>query len=218
MLILLYVILGGMLLLLALIITLGLLRQNNRASQWQQVAVELGFAHHERGSSLPAKFPKFDDLIHGSGRIGDLVVGQADGLWVCIMDYDQRKEPTRTICVVRSDRLALPYFFLQPATTLTRALTKLIETAISGYPSVEFTDDPEFAAGYALQAKDQAAVWEFFTPNVRAFFTARRDRNYCVLAEGQAFHFHHRNRRRRPDQAREMLQEALELGSLFAGK
>lgn len=187
----------------------------NRGGEWQRVANEMGFSYHERGSSLPPQFPDFDMFTHGAGRLGDMVEGEVDGVWFCIMDYKPRERPTRTICLLRSDTLTFPYFFLQPANILTHAFSKLFSGI--GYPMVELAEDPEFNAGYLLQGKDVAAVKAFFTPSVRGFFTSRRHRNYCVQADGQALYFLHRNRRFRPDQAHDILKEAFEFRALFMG-
>ena len=90
-------------------------------------------------------------------------------------------------------------------------------SASAAYPLIELAEDPEFKAAYLLQGKDEAAVQAFFAPNVRGFFTSRRDRNYCVEAEGQALYFQHRNRRIRPAQAPDMLKEAFEFRDLLEG-
>lgn len=101
----------------------------NRSDEWKRVANEMRFSHHERDSSMPTKFPDFDRFksavdvrgAHffgaealGGHLIGDMVEGDVDGVWFCIMDYLEissggRSRRCRTICFLRSDRFTFQH-------------------------------------------------------------------------------------------------------------
>ncbi len=211
---------GGFMLLSAVFIILGIRQKKSRASEWRRVAAEMGFSYQERCGSISPQF-KFASFFYDLSRVSNLVQRDVDGVWIGIMDYRPRKRrnrgPTQTICLLRSNRLALPLFFLQPEILgIGRAFGTLLG-GLGGYVMIELTEDPEFKNAYSIQGQDEAAVQALFNAKVRHFFQTHRDRNYVVGAEGQALYFHHRNRRLGPAQARDMLEEAIELHNLLAG-
>jgi hypothetical protein len=142
---------------------------------------------------------------------------EANGCWRCIVDYvplggdDANK--SHTICLVRSDRLALPHFNIQPATWLSRQAIKLMEKT-AALPFIEHPDDAEFNSAYHLQGADATAVQAALTPEVRAFLILQRARGFCFEADGQTLLFHTRTLVR-PDKAPDMLDKSLEILRVF---
>jgi hypothetical protein len=190
--------------------------QGSRSEAWQRIAEILGFSYRERDSGVLQPYSHFDTFSHGTERARHLLESEANGCWRCIVDYPLGGDDANkyhTICLVRSDRLALPHFNIQPATWLSRQLKKLMGKT-AALPFIEHPDDAEFNSVYHLQGADATAVQSALTPEVRAFLILQRARQFCFEADGQTLLFHTRTLVR-PDKAPDMLDKSLEILRVF---
>lgn len=200
----------------------GLLKyciHGSRSQAWQRIAVILGFSYEERDASDLQQYSHWNTFSDGNAHARHLLKSEANGCWRCIVDYvtpdGDGGIKTSTICLVRSDLLALPHFNIQPATWLSRHAIKLMRnTAV--FPFTEHPDDAEFNSAYHLQGSDAAAIQAILTPAVRAFLISQRTRGFCFEADGQTFLFHTRTEVR-PDKAPELLEKSLEILRVFTG-
>ena len=191
--------------------------QASRTVAWQRIAESLGFSYRERDAGALQPYSHFDTLSQGTELARHLLESEANGLWRCIADYvtvgEDGANKSQTICLVRSDRLALPHFNIQPATWLSRKMIKLMSKT-AALPFIEHPDDADFNSAYHLQGVDETAVQTALTPEVRAFLILQRARGFCLEADGQTLLFHTRTLIR-PDKAPDMLNKSLEIFRIF---
>jgi hypothetical protein len=192
--------------------------RDSRSEAWQRIAEILGFSYRERDAGVLQAYSHFDTLSDGTELARHLLESEAGGCWRCIADYVPRfahdgENTSYTICLVRSDRLALPHFIIQPATLLSRQLLKLMGKS-AALPFIEHPDDAEFNSAYHLQGGDTTAVLAALTAEVRAFLILQRKRRFCLEADGQTLLFHTRTLVR-PDRAPDMADKALEILGVF---
>ncbi len=191
--------------------------QGSRSDAWQRIAEILGFSYTERDTGVLQPYSHFDILqgSHVTQCARHLLESEANGCWRCIADYIPPRvdEKSHTICLVRSNRLALPHFNIQPATWCSRQVIKLMGKT-AALPFIEHPDDAEFNLAYHLQGADATAVQAVLTPEVRAFFISQRARGFCFEADGQTLLFHTRTLIR-PDKAPDLLDKSLEILRVF---
>ncbi len=191
--------------------------RGSRSEAWQRIAESIGFSYRERDAGALQPYSHFDTLSQGTELAQHLLESEANGLWRCIADYvtvgEDGANKSQTICLVRSDRLALPHFIIQPATWLSRQAIKLIGKT-ADLPFIEHPDDADFNSAYHLQGGDTTAVEAALTPEVRAFLMLQRERGFCIEADGQTLLFHTQTLVR-PDKAPDMLDKSLEILRVF---
>ena len=193
--------------------------QGSRSDAWQRIAEILGFSYTERDTGVLQPYSHFDNLqgSHVTGCARHFLESEANGCWRCIVDYIHPgvDNKSHTICLVRSNRLALPHFKIQPATWVSRqffATPRIAKTA--ALPFIEHPDDAGFNSAYHLQGADATTVHAALTPEVRAFLILQRARGFCFEADGQTLLFHTRTLIR-PDKAQDLLDKSLEILRVF---
>ena len=193
--------------------------QGSRSDAWQRIAEILGFSYKERDAGVLQPYSHFDNLqgSHVTGCARHFLESEANGCWRCIVDYIHPgvDNKSHTICLVRSNRLALPHFKIQPATWVSRqffATPRIAKTA--ALPFIEHPDDAGFNSAYHLQGADASTVHAALTPEVRAFLILQRARGFCFEADGQTLLFHTRTLIR-PDKAPDLLDKSLEILRVF---
>ena len=193
--------------------------QGSRSDAWQRIAEILGFSYTERDTGVLQPYSHFDNLqgSHVTGCARHFLESEANGCWRCIVDYIHPgvDNKSHTICLVRSNRLALPHFKIQPATWVSRqffATPRIAKTA--ALPFIEHPDDAGFNSAYHLQGADATTVHAALTPEVRAFLILQRARGFCFEADRQTLLFHTRTLIR-PDKAPDLLDKSLEILRVF---
>ncbi len=116
-----------------------------------------------------------------------------------------------TICVLSSAQLNVPRCYLRPEVRLFDALGSLL-----GGQDIDFDDDPGFSNAYVLQGDNEEAVRMLFHDDVRGWFAEHKGRNFHFEAVGDALVFH-TGKRRTPQEARALMQQALEILNLLSG-
>ncbi len=84
----------------------------------------------------------------------------------------------QTVFFIRSKRLGLPEFYMQPEHFFHRI------GALLGFEDIDFKEHPEFSNRYHLKGEDEEWVREAFDQNVIRFFNVERD--WC--AEGVGYY------------------------------
>lgn len=191
-----------------------------RADAWRSVAAELGLDYLGPDNDLLERFRGFRLFSRGrSRRIPNAVHGDSGDTRITVADYRYRtgsgknsRNRTYTVCILQTRQLDLPWCHLRPESAVFDFLGGLL-----GGQDFDFFEDAEFSAAYVLQGEDEAAVRGLFDARTRAWFAARRDRRFHLEANRDALMFH-TGRRLRPAQARELMQQALEIKGLLAGR
>lgn len=192
-------------------------QQKRRTEAWQEAAREFGIDFLGDASEVIARCGAMKVFSVGrSQRLLNAICGDAGDVRITLGDYryttgSGKNSHTHhhTICVLESDRLQVPHCYLRPEAFLFDALGKLF-----GGQDIDFADDPAFSRAYVLQGDSEQAVRRVFDADVRAWFAARR---------GQGLHFEarrgllvfHTGARRKPREAKELMQQALEIMELL---
>lgn len=192
--------------------------QKKRTEAWQQVADELGIQFRGDQNDVLARCRDMKAFGRGSSqRVKNAVAGDAGDVAITLGDYSyttgsgkNRHTHTQTICVLQSQRLGLPRCFLRPESRLFDAIG-----AAFGGQDVDFEEDPEFSRAYVLQGEDETAVRRIFGAEVRGWFAARAGSGLQFETRGDTLVFH-TGKCRRPGEAKQFMQDALEIMNLLA--
>lgn len=207
-----------------LIVTIPLISawwERKNTENWQRAAEELGLTYFGLDNDFLQRFGRFATLQRGRRRrIKNAIGGEGDELEIIVADFrytsgggcrgKQGKHHAETLCILRSSSLALPQCSLRPQIWLLDSVRELF-----GGQDIDFVDDPSFSQAYVLQGRCPEAVREVFGPDVRAWFVERQATHLHFEAQGDTLIFH-TGRRISPNQARNLMAEALELKSLLA--
>ncbi len=196
----------------------GLWQQKKRTEAWQRVAGELGIAFLGEANDVLARYGHFQTFSRGRNRrLRNAIQGDSGDVRITIGDFRYRTGSGknshtyhRTVCVLQSPRLRLPRCYLRPESMLFDSLGSLF-----GGQDIDFADDREFSGSYVLQGDSEQAIRELFDADVRAWFAGRQGRNFHFEGQGDALIFHTRNRRK-PDEAKDLMQQALEIMNRLA--
>jgi hypothetical protein len=198
------------------IIALSYWFDRKNAQAWRQMAEELGLAYIAKNNDLVERFNYFACFRHGHHqKVHNAIAGDSGEMEVVVADYrymtgggKHRHTHHQTLCILSSASLDLPQCLLRPRRRVFDFLGKLF-----GGKAIEFQDDPVFSAEFVLQGPDEQAVRELFTEPVRAWFMGQ-DRQVHFEGCGTAMLIHF-GRKLKPDRARELMQQALELRKLL---
>lgn len=188
-----------------------------RTASWRQVAQELGISFLGDDDATPARLAAMKTFSRGRGRcLDNVIAGDSGDMRITLGDYryttgsgKNRTTHRETVCILEAQELDLPTCFLRPQIRFFDAIGALL-----GGQDIDFDDDAAFSNAYVLQGDDEQAVRARFTPDIRAWFAQRRSNRYQFEARGDALVFH-TGRLRKPEEARQILQEALEIKSLL---
>ncbi len=135
------------------------------------------------GYSVDPDVAGFQESLNGfklfnqgrSRELKNLIRTSREDLSICLADYKyvtgsgkHQQTHRQTICVVRSERLRLPHFFLRRQVALFDALGKMF-----GGQDVNFEEDPDFSKAFVLQTVDsEDELRRLFDRGARDAFTA----------------------------------------------
>ena len=212
-----FIIFGGIGLLIVAILAISSWTQHKRTEAWQRVAGELGLPFVGTSNSIMGKCAAMKLFSKGSGRrFYNALEGDAGDTRITIGDYQyttgsgkNRTTHVQTRCVLESSTMRLPHCYLRPENAFFDKIG-----ALFGGQDINFADDPEFSSGYVLQGDHEPAVRNLFDENVRSWFGERRGRRFYFEANGDKLVFHY-GKKRKPEEAGQLMQEALEIMNLF---
>ncbi len=193
--------------------------EKKRTRAWQEVAQELGMEYLGDSGDILSRYGYLRVLRKGrSQRMGNVVSADAGDVRITIGDLSfrtgsgkNRRTHRRTICVLRTDAMDVPLCYLRPEVGLLDSLGSLF-----GGQDIDFQEDLEFSRAYVLQGEDEPAIRELFNADVRAWFTERAGQHFHFEAQGKVLLFH-LGRRRPPGEARELMEQALQIMKRLAG-
>ena len=151
----------------------------------------------------------------GSSRAAQLAtVADSGELRLVVFDYQYtvgsgKNKQTRaySVAMVISQELDLPQFELAPENFFHRWASWL------GMQDIDFDDDPEFSRRFRLQAKEEAAVRDFFTRPRRETLT--RMGAVHVQARGRCFISFRPGKQQDGTHLRKLMEEGFALYSIF---
>ena len=210
-----FLILGGVVLLIAVIAYVSYLAEKKRTEALKRVAEELGFDFFPKDQGLLGELASFPLFSQGhSKRLTNLMRGEAGGLAVEIFDYRYTtgggKSSTtwkQTVICFRLDGPGLPAFSLRPENILDRI------GAWFGSQHITFEDYPGFSKSYLLRGPDEKAIRELFTEQVLAFYEGRT--GLSTEGGGDRLLFYRHNKRVGPEQVRAFLEEGFQVLAAF---
>lgn len=192
--------------------------QRKRTEAWQQAAADLGIQFLGNRSDVLARCAQMKIFSRGqSRRVTNAIAGDAGDVEITLGDYryttgsgKNRSTHSYTVCVLQSAKLNLPHCYLRPEVRFFDAIGAML-----GGQDIDFSDDPDFSRAYVLQGDAEIAVRELFDPDVRAWFAARGGRRFHFEAFANTLVFH-TGHRRKPTEAKDLMQQALEIMNLLA--
>ena len=191
-------------------------REKRYTEAWQHTAEQLGLAYYGEENDLLPRFGRLATLSRGRRQqIRNAIVG-VDGDWeVILADFryvtgsgKNTRRHAETVCLLHNPTLSLPTCFLRPQSRFLDYLGKFF-----GAQDIDIPEDPEFSRAYVLQGHVPEAIGRLFGDSLRAWFVERRGKNFCFEAQREAIAFHCR-RKIPPDQARDLIAQALQLRKL----
>ena len=198
-------------------VAFGMWSQKKRTEAWQQVADELGILFCGDQNDVLTRCRDMKVFGRGSSpRVKNAIAGDAGDVAITLGDYSyttgsgkSRHTYSQTICVVQSRRLNTPHCFLRPESRLFDAIG-----AVFGGQDIDFEEDPEFSRAYVVQGENEAAVRQLFGGEVRGWFAARSRSGLQFETRGDTLVFH-TGKRRPPSEAKQLMQDALEIMNLL---
>lgn len=200
-----------------IVLTIGIIlfaawSNKKRTEAWRQVADELGIEFLGDDNDVLARCGAMKTFSVGRSRhASNAIAGDAGDTQITICDYryttgsgKNRHIRQRTVCILQSDKLDVPHCYLRP-----EALFDSLG-ALFGGQDIDFVDDPDFSKAFVLQGDDEAAVRALFDADVRAWFTERRKQGFYFEGQGNLLVFH-TGGRRKPSEAKDLMQQALEI-------
>ena len=213
-----FLVLGVIVALVVVSIAFSAWYQKKRTEAWQRVAGELGIPFVGDNNDVLTRCSGMKAFSSGSGRrFRNAIQGDAGDTKITIGDYrfttgsgKNSSTYVYTVCVLQSDKMNVTGCYLRPEITFFDAIGAML-----GGQDIDFAEDNAFSRAYVLQGDDEESIRSLFNSEVRAWFVDRSDRRIQFEARGNTLVFH-TGRRRKPDEARQLMQEALEIMSLLA--
>jgi hypothetical protein len=191
--------------------------QQKRTEAWQRVAEELGIPFVGRENGILGVCSSLKIFSRGHGRrFYNAIQGDAGDTRITLGDYQfttgsgkNRTTHVYTMCILESTSLCTPHCFLRPERAI---LDKL--GAMLGGQDINFVDDPEFSNAYVLQGDTEFAVRELFDEEIRGWFADRRSERFHFETRSNFLVFHY-GKKRQPEEASRLMQQALEIMGLI---
>ena len=206
----------GLLALFVLILYAAFQAKKKRRAALEQFAMEMGFLFSERlDDALAARLAEIHfnvAQLESSARYSNVLQGSAAGGEVIIADRSVgRGNSTSTTTIFAFNfKTPLPEFQLSPENVLWRLVEKL------GYSDIDIDGAPDFSRRFFLHGKDEATVRALFKPVITQVFEQLDPRNnFYINASGSWLVLTRQGRTIRPEQYREILQQAEPIASAF---
>jgi hypothetical protein len=211
-----FLIIGGILVVAAVIGYFGHRAEVKRTEALRQTADDMGFEFQPHpGIGVLARYPGFNLFSQGrSQNVWNLLRGRAGGLEVAVFDYSyvtgsgkNRRSWKQTVLAFEIDGARLPAFSLRPESVFHKIGQWF------GYHDIDFSSHPRFSSNYLLRAEDEDAVRELFHDGVLEYF--EQATGVCTEAGGDRLIYYRSMQRIRPDEVRAFLEQGFEVLALF---
>ena len=201
----------------ALIIAIAMISAKKRREAWAREAERLGFQYERDSFGLANSYGDFKVFSRGrSRRTANAIYGELDGSEVCLADYQyttgsgkNSRTHSQTVCIIKDPRMFAPHCFVRREVRMFDFLGKVF-----GGKDINYDEDPAFSKAFVLQGESEPDTRTFFHGEVRRHFMqfAKTNINFEIRGDTLAFH---RGARMKPEQVRELLDDALGLFRLF---
>jgi hypothetical protein len=206
----------GFLLLFVLMLYAKSRETRKRREALEQFGMETGFMFFAKpDDALAARLAEIHTNVaplETNVRYSNVLQGTAAGGEAIIADRSMGRGNNRSTTTVFAFNFQtpLPQFQLAPENVLWHLVEKL------GYSDIDIDGAPDFSKRFFLHAKDEAAARALFTPEVTQVFEQMDPKNnFYVNASGSWLVLTRQRRSIRPEQYREILQQAEPIASAF---
>jgi len=211
-----FLIIGGFVLLVGIVIFAVWYFEKRRAEALQGVADSLGFSFsRKRNEAMLASLAGFHLFSQGRGRkITNLMRGIANKIDVAIFDYKYttgggKNSHTwlQTVVLFQSTKLQLPDFALRPENLFHKI------GGVFGYRDIDFHRHPSFSKQYLFRGSDEEAIRNVFSDELLEYYEQRK--GLSTEAGGDRLVFYRSSKRVSPDKIRTLLEDAFGAFSLL---
>jgi hypothetical protein len=187
-----------------------------RTEALRQAAQILNLNFFETGDSpIKTKFGHFNLFNQGRSRqTRNIAIGEYRDLPIMVFDHryttgggDSSRVWNQTVLTIEQDRLKLVAFQLRPQQWLDRLQKAL------GKKRIEVENSEEFNRLYYLSGVDEGEVRNLFAHQVCAYLVAHR--GWRIQGEEGKLMFYRANRRVRPEDLANFIQEGFDLAANF---
>lgn len=213
-------IIGGILVLVALIIGGAWWFDKKRTEGLQQVAEEMGLEFRKEGDAqLQNGLARFQLFNQGRARkLRNLVVGDAGDISISIFDYQyttgsgkHQHTSAQTVVCLASPLLDIPSFTLRPESMFDK-----IGGALGLQKDIDFDEFPNFSRIYLLKSDNETAVRELFHRELVA--SLEKNKRISIEATSGNVIIYNARQRKKPEQLKELFSEALEFFNHLTSK
>jgi hypothetical protein len=211
-----FLIIGGIILFVGLIIYISYVVEKKRTEALKKVADELGFEFFPKGDKdLQSSLSSYHLFTQGhSKRLKNLMRGQAANLQVDIFDYQyttgggkHSQTWQQSVLSVQLAQPTLPSFALRPKTFWHKV------GALFVHRDIDIEGHPVFTKNYVLRGRDEEAVRALFDEEVLTFLEA--DKGRSIEGSGGRFIYYRENKRLKPPEVRTLLEDGFKVLAVF---
>lgn len=190
--------------------------EKKRTEALQAVATDIGLQFSPtKNDALLAKMNVFSLFNKGRSRkMKNVMTTETDIARLTIFDYQyttgggQHSHTHRhTVVSMESDALSLPTFALRP-----EGVFQKVGAAI-GMQDIDFEGHPDFSNSFVVTGDDEQSVRRFF--DAELLESLAQQQGICVESAPGVF-IYHCGGRRKPEEVRELMNEAWTVHSLFS--
>ena len=207
-----YLFFGGMLVLVATIVSVSLHFARKRTRELTEVAQRIGFQFVGKawtGPSLSSQH-KTSLLQRTRGRFSNVITGSSSGLQIGLFDYTYpagKTSITQTVATF-SQAQQLPPFALRPENFFDRIGDAIVHN------DIDFDSNPEFSKRYLLKSPDEASTRRLFTPGLLTYLEQFQT-SWCVEGSGPTLLVYRGGRPTRPSDLPAFLEETSRIARTF---
>lgn len=158
-----------------------------RGNEMQSAATQIGFSFSPNAELSAIPFFSNFELFEGSPvKFENLMTGNLNGHNAAIFDLVYRNVSGRagsgattsrqTMCVIDSNKLNLPEFYLRPEGVLEKVLNAVDQI------DIDFYERPDFSKKFLLYGKHAPVLRQLFTAPILDFF--EKNPNICAFGNG----------------------------------
>ncbi len=195
--------------------------EKKRTAELEAVATDLGLDFIDKpGKDFASTFGKMYLFNQGHSRTATNVMqGEANGVAIAIFGYryttgggKHQHTHSQTVISFQSEHLDVPEFELRPE----KVFHKI--GFVFGYKDIDFDSHPVFSKQYLLRGPNEDAIRDLFDAARLEFFEDFGRNRVGVEAKGNRLIFYRPDKRVKPEQIRDLLEEGFHVYSQFKTK
>lgn len=207
----------GIIIVVATVIYLAWKYEKKRTESWALIAKDIGFEFQEKNTSIVHAHSHFKSFSAGRSRKAkNILQGKNGNIGITVMDYQyttgsgkNSNTHSYTMCIFSKEGLKLPSCYLRMQVSFLDFFGKMF-----GGQDINFDEDEQFSKAFVLQGNEEESVREIFTEKVRLGFLDYKGQNFTFEGKDNQILIY-RQKRIKPDDVLEMLQDAYKIIDLF---